>query len=347
MQTPVFKMNLIEREIRAMKKIYTFLFLLTGTATSLLAQDPQLSQYYAASLYTNPAMAGASRNIRLAVSGRSQYTGLSNNYRTAVAGFDVYAPTLNSGFGVVAMQDVAGDGFLTTSSVSGIYSFNARLNRDWGFNAALQGGLVQKRFDASKFIFEDMIDPVRGAVLPTAEVIPVENRSFANFGFGTLIFSNRMFAGIAMHNLLEPNQSFFYQNADSSSLRLPRRYTVHGGFNIYLNQTRYEEDRIILSPNILFMQQRNFYQMNVGFYVKQKALTLGAWFRQTSRNADAAIFMVGMRFPNFKLGYSYDAVISKAATAAVGSHELSIVLEIKPDYKGRRRSSKTLRCPDL
>ncbi len=330
-----------------MRKILLFCLTLSLLLPELKAQDPQLSQYYAASLYTNPAMAGASRNLRLAISGRSQYTGLQNNYNTGVAAFDAYIGGVNSGIGLISSYDVSGDGFLTTSSASAIYSYNAQLNRDWGFNAALQGGIVQKTFDFSKFTFGDMFDPVRGPILKTQETIPMETRTIPNFGFGTLIFSNRLFAGAAIHNLLEPNQSFFYQNADSSALRLPRRYTVHGGFNIYLNKTRYEEDRIILSPNLLFMQQRNFYQVNVGFYVKQKALTLGTWFRQTSRNADAAIFMIGMRFTNFKIGYSYDAVISKASTAAVGSHEISMVFEFKPDTGGRRRSSKALRCPDL
>ncbi|MFY8022198.1 MAG: type IX secretion system membrane protein PorP/SprF [Bacteroidia bacterium] len=330
-----------------MKKILLFCLGLNLIFIDLRAQDPQLSQYYAASLYTNPAMAGASRNIRLAISGRSQYTGLQNNYKTGVAGLDAHIGAVNSGIGLLTSYDVSGDGFLTTTSASAIYAYNAQLNRQWGFNAAIQGGIIQKTYDFSKFVFQDMIDPVRGPVLKTQETIPLETRTIPNFSFGTLIFSNRLFAGAAIHNLLEPNQSFFYQNADSSALRLPRRYTVHGGFNIYLNKTRYEEDRIILSPNILFMQQRNFYQVNVGFYVKQKALTLGTWFRQTSKNADAAIFMIGMRFTNFKIGYSYDAVISKASTAAIGSHELSMVFEFKPDTRGRRRSSRALRCPDL
>ncbi len=309
-------------------------------------QDPELSQFYAAPLYTNPAMTGAAKNIRLGISARNQYTGLTNNYRTAVAAFDAYIPKVKSGIGMISSYDVAGDGFLTTSSFSAIYAFNAQLNREWGFNAAIQGGLVQKRFDFSKFIFEDMIDPVRGPVLPTKESVPQENISFMNFGAGVLFFNKNIFTGLAVHNLTEPNQSFYYQNADSSSLKLPRRYTLHAGINIPLNSARYEEDQISLSPNILFMQQRNFFQMNAGFYVKQKALTLGAWFRQTSKNSDAFIVMAGLRFNAFKIGYSYDAVISKAATVAVGSHELSMVIELKPAYNNRR-FGKAIKCPQL
>jgi type IX secretion system PorP/SprF family membrane protein len=334
--------------LQFLQRLKKTLFLLSGLLFSVygFSQDPELSQFYAASLYTNPAMTGAAKNIRLGISARNQYTGLTNNYRTAVAAFDAYIPKVKSGLGLISLYDVAGDGFLTTSSVSAIYSFNAQLNRDWGFNAAIQGGLVQKRFDFSKFIFEDMIDPMRGPVLPTKEIVPQENISFMNFGAGMLFFNKNIFAGMAVHNLTEPNQSFFYQNADSSSLKLPRRYTLHAGINIPLNNAKYEEDQVSLSPNILFMQQRNFFQMNAGFYVKQKALTLGAWFRQTSTNADAFIVMAGLRFNAFKVGYSYDAVISKAATVAIGSHELSMVIELKPAYSNRR-FGKAIKCPQL
>jgi type IX secretion system PorP/SprF family membrane protein len=331
--------------IKQTSKVFllTILFLFSADT---YAQDPELSQFYAASLYTNPAMAGAAKNIRLGISARNQYTGLTNNYRTGVAALDAYIPRAKSGLGLLSMYDVAGDGFLTTTSVAAVYAFHAQINRDWGFNAAVQGGLVQKRFDFNKFIFEDMIDPVRGPVLPTKEVAPQENVSFMNFGTGILFYGKQMFAGLAVHNLTEPNQSFYYQNADSSSLKLPRRYTLHAGVNIPLNNARYEEDQVSISPNILFMQQRNFFQMNAGFYVKQKALTLGAWYRQTSKNADAFIVMAGLKLSAFKIGYSYDAVISKAATTAVGSHELSLIIELKP-VSNNRRFSKALKCPQL
>lgn len=324
-----------------------FLILTTLLVSDLRAQDPQLSQYYASPLYTNPAMAGAARKIRLTVNARSQYTALNNNYKTGVLGFDSYIAKIKSGFGVVAMQDIAGDGFLTTTSFSGIYSYNLELNREWAMNAALQGGIIQRRYDFSRFVFEDMIDPARGAVLPTAEAKGLEQISVPNFSTGILLYNSRMFFGGAIHNLLEPNMSFYYRDKDDQALKLPRRYTIHGGVNLYLNKSRYEDERVILSPNVLFMQQRDFYQMNLGFYVKQKSLTLGAWFRQTSTNADAAIFLLGLRFPTFKVGYSYDAIISQAKTATVGSHEVSLGIELKTRNRSGVRYNKRLACPEL
>ncbi len=330
-----------------MKKLALLLFFGIFGLHQIFAQDPQLSQYYASPLYTNPAMAGAARKIRVNMNGRSQYTALNNNYKTAVFSADAYLGKVKSGLGLVSMYDVAGDGFLTTNSISAIYSYNLEINREWAFNAALQGGIIQRRYDFSKFIFEDMIDPARGAVLPTAEAKGLEQITVPNFSTGFLLYNSKMFIGGAIHNILEPNMSFYYRDKNDQALKLPRKYTVHGGINISLNKTRYEEDRIILSPNILFMQQRDFYQMNLGFYIKQRTLTLGTWFRQTSNNADAAIFLIGLRFPSIKVGYSYDAIVSKAKTATVGSHEISLSFEIKPKVRPGVRYNKRLFCPEL
>ena len=57
------------------------------------------------------------------------------------------------------------------------------------------------------------------------------------------------------------------------------------------------------------MSQRNFNQLNLGMYVKKQALTAGLWFRQTSKNSDAAIVMLGLKLPKFRLGYSYDVTV--------------------------------------
>ncbi|MDZ4666490.1 MAG: type IX secretion system membrane protein PorP/SprF [bacterium] len=328
-----------------MKKVLLFLMLIVVSAQSNFAQDPQLSQYYSSPLFTNPAMAGASRKIRLSMNARNQYTALQNNYKTGVLGLDAYMGKIKSGLGLVSMYDVAGDGFVTSTSISGIYSYNLEINREWAFNAALQGGILQRRYDFSKFVFYDQLDPTRGAVLPTAEAKGLEQITVPNFSTGVLLYNSRMFFGAAIHNLMEPNMSYYYRDKDDAALKLPRRYTAHAGVNLYLNKTRYEEERIIFSPNLLFMQQRDFYQMNLGFYIKQRSLTIGTWFRQTSNNADAAIFLIGLRFPNVRVGYSYDAIISKAKQATVGSHEISLVFELTPKVRNGVRYNKKLVCP--
>ncbi|MFN5920029.1 MAG: PorP/SprF family type IX secretion system membrane protein, partial [Bacteroidota bacterium] len=266
---------------------------LTGIAFSLLlgmtvhAQDPQFSQFYANTIYTNPAFTGASGRLRLAMAARNQYTALQRNYKTASVSLDADLNSLNGGLGLIAMTDVAGDGFLTTTSVSGIYAYRTALTRKISFRAALQAGIIQKNYDYSQFRFGDQIDDRLGFVLPTRETRVQDQISFPNFSGGILVFSDRIFGGAAIHNMIEPNQSFFFPNSSDADFRLPRRYTAHLGSIIYLSHQRNESDRTYISPNILYMQQRNFNQLNLGFFYKREVLSGGIWFRQTSNNADA------------------------------------------------------------
>lgn len=314
---------------------------------SLKAQDPQLSQFYASPIYTNPAFAGAAKKLRITSNARNQYTGLSKTYRTVVASLDAYMPGMKSGLGLLASADQAGDGFLTTVTLGATYAYNLAISRNWSANFGIMGEIRQRSYDFNKFVFGDQLDPVLGNVKVSSENPGQEKIVYPNFAVGALLYNEYFYGGFAVHNLLEPNQSFFLTNSDNTALLLPRRYTAHAGANIILKKARYEENRVVLSPNILFMNQREYYQVNLGTYLRKQSLTVGMWYRQTSRNADAIILLLGLRLKGFRLGYSYDITVSNARTATVGSHEISIGIDINTPKKTRSRYGKPLNCPDL
>jgi type IX secretion system PorP/SprF family membrane protein len=312
-----------------------------------LAQDPLFSQFYANPIYTNPAFAGSSGNIRINIIARDQYSALRNNYQTASASVDAQVNALNGGIGAMATMDRSGDGFLTTSTFSAIYAYSVALSRSVTMRAGIQASYYQRVYDFNQFKFGDQIDDQLGFVFPTAESRGSERIQLPNFGTGLLVYGKNLYGGFAIHNLIEPNQSFYNKTSSNEEFKLPRRYTLNAGANIYLTKARYEEQNIILSPNILYLQQRNFNQLNLGFYVKKQSLTAGLWYRQTSKNSDAVILLVGLKFPKFRVGYSYDITISDARTATQGSHELSMSFEIKPKKKQTKRSVKPIRCPEF
>jgi type IX secretion system PorP/SprF family membrane protein len=314
---------------------------------TIWAQDPLFSQFYANPIYTNPAFAGSSGNIRINMIARDQYSALRNNYRTAAASVDAQVNSLNGGIGAMATMDVSGDGFLTTSTFSAIYAYSVPLSRKVTMRAGIQASYYQRVYDFNQFKFGDQIDDQLGFVFPTAENRGSERIKLPNFGAGMLIYGKTLYGGLAIHNLTEPNQSFYNKTSSNEEFKLPRRYTLNAGANIYLTKARYEEQNIILSPNLLYLQQRNFNQLNLGFYVKKQSLTAGLWYRQTSKNSDAVILLVGLKFPKFRIGYSYDITISDARTATQGSHELSMSFEIKPKKKQSKRSGKPIRCPEF
>lgn len=327
------------------KLIVSFVF--SFLCTNLFAQDPQLSQFYASPIYTNPAFAGAAKKLRFTANIRNQYIGLNNNYKTAVAAIDAYVPKLQGGLATIISADQAGDGYLTTQTFAGIYAYNLSINRNWNANFGLQAEIKQRTYDFNKFTFGDQLDPVQGKIYNTSEIAGTPQRIYPNFSTGALIYSEKFYAGVAVHNLLEPNQSFNDVNNTSQAFILPRKYTANIGANISLTNSRFDVNNIYISPNLLFMKQRDFYQVNVGTYIKKQALTAGIWYRQTSKNADAIIFLFGLKFKNFRIGYSYDLTVSNAKTATIGSHEISIGFDIKTPPHSNSRMGKPIKCPDL
>jgi type IX secretion system PorP/SprF family membrane protein len=330
-----------------MKRFKAGLLILTGLVVTLsgYAQDPELTQFYASPVFTNPAMAGTGScdgGGRVTLNYRNQWPTLPGTFVTTVAGYDQHFDKIGGGVGLLVTHDQAGEGLLTSTTVSGIYSYQLRVNRKFTMRFGIEGQYGQRSIDWQRLRFEDQIDPQVGFSGPTAEQYGTPQVGFANFAAGVVGYTERFYGGFAVHNLIEPNQSFF----GNPEAIVPRRYTAHGGVVIPLDGRKVPESTI--SPNVLFMLQNQFTQMNIGFYYNKGPLVTGLWFRQTFGefgNADALMALVGFRKDRFKFGYSYDLTVSDARAAAPGSHEISAGIEWcarTPNRKYRKLS-----CPDF
>ncbi|MDP2175800.1 MAG: type IX secretion system membrane protein PorP/SprF [Bacteroidota bacterium] len=329
-----------------MKKIYLFIASCAAIFQAY-SQDPEFSQFYAAPVYTNPAMAGTAfcgRNSagRMSLNYRNQWPSLPGTFRSFNASYDQHYDKIGGGIGLMATYDRAGAGLLTTTSLSGVYSYVLPVNKTFFLRAGLQASFVQKAIDHTKLRFGDQIHPTQGFVLPTQE--PTANSSviYPNFAAGFLAYSEKFYAGFAMHNITQPVQSF-YSNNDGI---VPRRYTFHTGVVIPLDNKRFSQ--ATFSPNALFMMQQNFTQLNFGFYVNKGPIVTGLWYRQTLGtygNSDALMVLLGFRKDRFKFGYSYDITVSSARAAAPGSHEVSATVDWC--LRDRPLRFKPLRCPDF
>lgn len=319
-------------------------FLLIQTDAN--AQDPEFTQFYASPIYTNPAFAGTGNcGGRVVLNYRNQWPKLPGTFRTFAGSYDQHFDKIGGGIGIMAMQDVAGDGLLKTTALSGIYSYQINVSRKFTMRAAIQATYQQRSIDFDRLRFADQIVARRGFVNQTAEQLPNQKVSYPNFSAGIVGYTKNFYGGIAVHNLNEPNQSF-YGNSDQGTT-VPRRFTLHSGMVIPIRKGhgRNSEPDVSISPNILIMVQQKFMQVNFGFYVNKGPLVAGMWFRQTSPNSDAMMVLLGFRHNNFKFGYSYDVTVSSARAAAPGSHEISAAIEWCS--KKRPRRYRKLTCPDF
>ncbi|MBL4715121.1 MAG: type IX secretion system membrane protein PorP/SprF [Bacteroidia bacterium] len=318
------------------KRIFSFVFTAIIGSTAF-SQDPEFTQFYAAPLYLNPAFAGATVCPRMTLNYRNQWPNLSGTFVTYAASYDQYVRNLSGGIGFLLLTDRAGEGTISNTQLSGMYSYHVDITRKLSFKAALQATFVQKRVDWTKLRFGDQIDPRRGWIYETQEQQEQDMVLYPDFSAGMLLYSQNYYGGLAVNHLHEPDESFFNSTNKSP---LPRKYTVHVGGVIPLDRKRVHEST--LSPNILFQMQEEFQQINVGLYLSRGPMVGGLWYR----NGDSFIALIGIQQGMFKFGYSYDATISKLGNpkdGTHGAHEFSIALQ----FKCRERKNKLIACPSF
>jgi type IX secretion system PorP/SprF family membrane protein len=310
-----------------MKKIYTIVMLSLSMLTykNVKAQDPEFTQFYANPLYLNPALAGSNLCPRVCLNYRNEWPGISGTYVTTSASFDRYVYQIKGGVGLLVTSDRAGQGTLNTTNISGIYAYQWRPTRNISVNVGFKATYGQKALDWSKLTFGDQIDDRRGFIYNTNEIQGKSQKSFVDFSAGFVAFTKQFYVGFAADHLTQPDEGLI------GTSTLPMKFTGHAGIVIPIGDKSNETS---ISPNILYQQQQDFRQLNLGLYVTKGALVGGLWYR----NGDSFIVLVGVQHGIFKVGYSYDVTISKLTNATAGSHEISIGMNFfckkpKPKYR--------------
>jgi type IX secretion system PorP/SprF family membrane protein len=305
---------------------------------SASAQDPAFSQFYANPLYLNPAFAGSNDCPRVNLNYRDQWPGIGRTYVTTSASWDQHIQKIGGGLGVVVIQDKAGDGRLNTSYVSALYSYRLKVSNTFAMKAGFEATYRMIQLDWTDLTFGDMIDSQYGFIYPTQEDINNNSSSigFPDFSAGLLGYSENFFFGFAAHHLTQPNQGFI------SESQLPTKLTVHAGGNFALN--KHSNSITTISPNFLYQKQQDFQQFNYGVYVNRGPFVGGLWARNSIKNFDSFILMLGIVQQSFKFGYSYDITMSDLSNSnTLGAHELSFTLYMP--CSPRSKSYNTISCP--
>ncbi|PKP30993.1 MAG: hypothetical protein CVT99_10890 [Bacteroidetes bacterium HGW-Bacteroidetes-16] len=333
--------------IRVVRIIIVSLFIVTCGVTQ--AQDPEFSQFYANPLYLNPALAGSTECGRLGLNYRNQYPSLSNAYVTYNISYDQSIPGINSGYGILAMSDAQGDGALVRNSISAFYSYKLQVSNPVMVSFGVKAGYYQEHLNWNKFIFADQINPTTGNISQTSsEIIPSSvNIAVVDFSAGAVMnYLDKFFFGVAVDHLNQPNLSF-YNDADS---KWPMKIAAHGG--VLINATKgglgnAAGEDLAIQPNVLYMQQGQFHQLNVGLYLNKYPFVLGGWFRHNFENPDAVVALIGVTYNNIRIGYSYDFTVSDIGGKAGGAHEISFAWDFCLYKESSRMRIKAIKSPSF
>ncbi|MBL0049660.1 MAG: PorP/SprF family type IX secretion system membrane protein [Bacteroidetes bacterium] len=361
------------------------LILLLSCGCLVKAQDPVSSQFYFNQLNMNPAFAGYNYGARFGGTYRNQWKAIPSKFVTYNCWADIYTPAmLNGGIGVIAAKDVSGEGFLKTTSVGIIQSFQIPIPKIMRLRTGYNVVMTNKRVDWDKLVFSDQIDPIGNQVAPQS-VSPgnPEGKTFADFSAGFIAESNRiklpkssisLTGGYSGNHLTKPNESL-----DGSERQvLPLKHTFHFSTIIEVMNDDRDKKPWAISPNFIYERQGNtdqkgklffkkraqFSSFNAGFYLMHSPIITGFLYRKRTftkfKDNDAFIFFLGLRKEPldrktiFRVGYSYDLTVnSNLFSNTSGSHEISLSIEFK-DIKlinkkaqKRKKGKRNSKCPDF
>lgn len=299
-------------------------------------------------------MAGTAYAPRFTLAYRNQWPGLgggaNGGFVTYAGSYDQHFEKIKSSIGAWFSSDRIANNLMVSNNVALMWAVQVRMSKKVGIRFALQGSYTHRYVDWYQLLFNDQINPLNGFYqsfqVPnyTNEKVPTSfNKHIFDMGAGILVFNQNYYGGFSVQHILRPNEALEGHPVS----RIPVRYTLHAGAIIPLKARRL--DHFFLSPNIMYVRQKNFNQINLGMMLNVSLVYGGLWFRHNFKNSDAVIFLLGLRKGIFRAGYSYDLNIGKLAGKTGGTHEVTMTFAIGKDDNSLnpRKRAGILSCPEI
>ena len=236
------------------------------------------------------------------------------------------------------MNDRQGGGVFNTISLDAVYSYHLKVSRELTVTGGLQASMGHRNMSPEGLVLPD---EVAGNPVTT---LTGYSKIYPDFSAGFAACYKNLFGGVAVHHLHQP----YSGTSDNPNTQLSRKYTAHVGAMIPIYEKRLGKEVLQLSPNLVFIQQDTYQQLNYGLELVYRNLIGGIWFRQDLKfSYGTAIFSVGYGNDQFRIRYSYDAKLSAPDVhiPSLGSHEISMVII----FENINRSTKhrAIKCPKI
>jgi type IX secretion system PorP/SprF family membrane protein len=316
-------------------------------------QGLNFSQYFNAPLLVNPANTGFNpdNDYRIGGNYRNQWASVGTPYKTMGIWGDtkLFANRFENGWmgiGGSIMKDVAGSGSLSATSATISLAYHQMLGYKSLLSAGFSTGIVAKRIDISKLIFDQQWNgQFFESTIPSNEPFAFSQAGYFDLAMGlnyALFASENAYfnAGISVMHLNRPKESFYAASVTDSKIDMR--------FTFFANASIKVQDMWIVNPNIYVSTMGSAKEIVLGMNANRdlsgdgaQQLIVGLYYR----NMDAVIPVVGYQINDLKITVNYDATISslKSLNGSRGAYELSIVKH------GIFKSSlgKSVKCPTV
>lgn len=305
-------------------KVFLFVFILLACQLKIQAQDPIFSQFYAAGLYLNPALAGAEKDIAFSTNYRSQWRNLvvpyTSNQYTFIYPFVSHGikNSHKGGVGASYYNDRAGDGNFKTNGFNASFAYNLQLSYTGlhYLSFGLQGGFVQRTVDFSNLQWGSQYNQYIGfdPSVTVNENQVVNTTIYPDFAAGMVLSINGLknyskrnassYLGLSAYHLNRPNESM----VKGITSPVPMLFKFHGGLEWKIGEYSF------LSPNFIALYQAGNYQINGGLNLTFRMLApkenvfpgadllIGVWYRVQN----SIIGTIGIHNESFTFAFSYD-----------------------------------------
>jgi len=313
--------------------------------TRSYAQDHAYSNFIQSPIYLNPALSGTSTGCdRMVLNYRNQYPAIKDAYAYYGVSYDRYVPEMNGGLAAMMQRSVEGEGFYTKNAFSVAYSFQGIRTNNLSISLGIQAGITNRSINYDKLIFFDQLDSKLGYLpgMPTAADNPVNNNKFyGDFATGFALVYKYSVLGASISHLSEPDESLI-----STESILPRKYNVHGSFNIPIASRKNFGDPAVIPAFTVVSQGKSSFA-TAGIQYRAYFFNFGAWYRAANIYQGGNSAIVSCTFdnyftndvkPSFSIGFAYDYTLSKIAQRNTGgAFEISLIYQSRKCSQNRNK----------
>jgi type IX secretion system PorP/SprF family membrane protein len=251
-----------------MIKLFPELFLLLCLIPVYsFGQEIDTGPNYQYLLISNPGLTGIEGDGTLRLSYLNIYPGNNYNLHSVYLSYDSYVPDLHGGAAFYLSDDYEG-GIINNIKGGLSYAYYLQAGKNFFINAGLSASVYHRGYSFDEAVFPDQIDPLGGVSFPSSENLSSRGSTAFDVGTGFLIIAGRVYGGLSISHLTEPDLS----TSGFSEDKLKRKYLLHITGDIYLDA----KQKVKLSPLAYLVFQDSFISAGTGAVVETNYLAINA-----------------------------------------------------------------------
>ena len=320
------------------KHLRLLLIVLLAITSEIFSQETGYGPGYQLTMTGNPAITGAEGDGYIRISYMNLYPGNAYNLHSAFFSYDGYFPSLHGGAGFFITNDYMG-GIINDLKGGLSYSYFFQAGKDLYFSSGLSASFYHRGYSFGGAILPDQIDPLAGVVFPAGEFLASEGRTIFDLGTGFMFYTGRIFGGLSVNHLAEPDLSV----SDLAEGKLRRQLFLHlaGDFDIS------REREVKIFPLGIFQVRKESVSGGAGVVFKIKYLSISSLvLANNGKNIDIqAGFSLNAGILNMFYDYRFNILSGQNLLPFSLLHHTGIALRLYNVDK--RKTVKTINFPKL